>query len=334
MAKKAVTKSKALIPEVIEAPPSAELVKLQTDGTIIEQFVNGLRVFFATAQQYEMEAKHNLVQMESRRNILPTNGDEDFALVEEVRRINSHRKELLAHWEITAVISRVHKTLTGIRGRGDSADETAAQIGNGLHQRYKDAETLRARQEEERLRLEAEERQRQERQKQQDELERQALKAEAASPDLSPREQKFVDAITSNVTGWKGNPTRAAEVAQYKDAQAQGAKLMALPKILRAIEAVENAARLRQQAAAVKAAPVEIEHVAVKADVAKGDVETWSAEVTDVALFLESYRSGRYGLAFDVVEPAMPKLNDLARSMHENMDRIPGLRAKKKTSVR
>ncbi len=319
----------AVVPVVVEPEPQ-DVIALRSDASMIQQFVGGMRVFFERANLLEMEAKANLVRMETRA--LPTNGDDDHKLQEDIRAMRAHKGEAESHWEITALISRVHRRLTSKRAIATDADDRAITIGNSLHNRYADNARAAARAEEERIRREAEDRQRREREAELAELEKQRLKAEANSPDLSAREQSFVDAYTSEVTGWKGNGKRAAEVAQYKDPDATAARLLNTPKIKKAIDSAETAKRLKQQAQAIREAPVEVEHVEVRPDLTKGgERTTWGAEIINEQALIDAVIRGEAPRS--LLMGNRVAVNDLGKKLRENVDRIPGLRHTKKTGV-
>jgi hypothetical protein len=330
MAKKtaAPKKSTAIIPEVV----GEELQLTTNEGGLIESFVHGLTGFFTRASALETKAKSLLE--EARRWKEPTDGDSDKALVERVRAITATKREIEEHWQITATVSRFHRRLTAARDRGVSVLEEATQLGTRLHNSYAEAERRRAREEEDRQRREAEQRAKLDRERELAQLEAAALEAEEQSADLSDREARFVDYYT----GPYSQPATAARQAGYKNPDQAAAKLLSQDKILHAIEAKRDAQRLREQAAAKRTAPVEVESVQVKADVAKGDTSRWSGEVLDADLFLASVLDPltrtRLGIPADVVKIDEVKLNDYARSLHEQLDRWPGVRAKKTTSIR
>lgn len=331
MAKKAAAiKSKAITPEVIV--DSQELQVTTTEGGLIESFVRGLSGFFTRATALETRAKQLLEEAKSWKQ--PTDGASDKALVEKVRTITAAKREIEDHWQITATVSRFHRRLTAARDRGVDVLEEASQLGTRLHNAYAEAERRRAREEEDRQRREAEERAKLDRERELARLEAAALEAEASSPDLSDREARFVDYYT----GPYSEPARAAQHAGYKNPDQAAAKLLSQDKILQAIAAKRDALRLREQATAKRTAPVEVESVRVQADVAKGDTSRWSGEVIDAGAFLaavlDPLARTRLGIPADVVTIDTVKLNEYARALHEQLDRWPGVRAKKTTSIR
>lgn len=326
MAKKAAT------PEVLDmalVDVSAEDQKLVADaGMAIRTFFSGLAAFFGTARDLEVTAKANLEKAKTLK--APTNGDEDAVIVEFVRDVAAHNKQVEDHWGITAIVSGFHRKLTAKRTLATSADEEARKIGTGLHNTYTEAERRRAAAETERQRRENEQRALDEQNAKAAALEAEAVAREEASAGLSEREQMFVDLYVLN-----GNVLQAAQRAGYKDAMKQAARLITLPKIAAAIKAKQEAMTLRQQATAERAKPVEVETVQVKADTnTRGDTTTWSGEVLDAQALVEAFRSGKYGIPADVLTVNAVKLNEYARSLHERMDLWPGVRANKKTGIR
>jgi hypothetical protein len=330
MAKPAAAKGKAIVPEIVV--DTEELQVATTEGGLVATFLKGLTEFFNRARDLEAGAKRTLE--EARKWKAPTNGDQYKALVERVRAATAAKREIEEHWQITATVSRFHRRLTAARERGITLLDEATALGTQLHNAYAEQERRRAREEEDRQRREAEERARLDRERELARLDAAALDAEAQSADLSDREARFVDYYT----GPYPSPARAAQQAGYKNPDHAAAKLLSLDKILKAIEAKRDALRLREQAAAKRTAPVEIERVSVKADVAKGDTSRWSADVFDagllIAAVLDPLTRTRLGIPADVVTVDAVKLNEYARALHEQLDRWPGVRAKKTTSIR
>jgi hypothetical protein len=312
--------------EIVEAD-APDLMPALVDGTAIGSFVANLRQFFAQAQLIEMDANATLARMQGLR--LPTNAAEDEQVMNEVRAITQKKKVADEHWAVTQLFSRMHKWTVARRERAGRPLDEAAAIGNRLHTTYKDAEVRRAREEQLRLQREAEEKARREQERQLAELEKAALKAEAASPDLSEREQSFISLYLQHRNG-----PSAARLAGFKDADAAALRLLKAPKILKALEAAEKAIALRKQAVAIKTSPIEVEDVVVKPDIAGGgDRTTWSCEIIDVAAFRDAVFEGKYGIPRDTLIPSPTTLNQYARDMKHLLDRWPGVRAVKKTTV-
>lgn len=323
---------KPAAPIIDVVPDDPEVALATQEGGQVQAFVAGLRVFFERARHLETHAKATLLTAKTWQR--PTSKEEDEHLVANVRSVNAQKREVEDHWTITAMVSRFHRRLTAARDRGVGPLEEAAGIGNRLHAAWAEEERRRAREEDERQRREAEERARRDREQELADLERLALEAEASSPDLSEREARFVDYLT----GPYQVPARAAQQAGFKSPEAAAARLLAMPKIAQAVEQARSAKALRDQAAARRAAPVVVEHQPVKAAVAKGGAETWSGEVYDpdafLAALLDPMTRTRLGIPSDIATFLPAKVNEYARSLHEQIDRWPGVRHKKTTSIR
>ena len=334
-----MAKSKAMIGEVLDkgVGVSEDEQLATTAGAAIREFLKGVAGFFTTAQALERDARMTLTKAKDLK--APTSGDEDAKVQDLVREANLQKRTIEDHWKITSVVHVFHKRLVAARTRGTDCADEAATIGNLLHSTYKEAEVRRAREEEDRLRREAEEKARQARQRELDDLERAAVKAEESSPHLSDREEVFVglflgDPDRGGDQRFAGNAQGAAAAVGFKDGIAAAARLMSSPKIQKAIKARQDADALRRQAEAKKAMPVEVEHQAVTPDVQRGgDRTTWTGEIRDGQAFIDAVFEGRHGIPRDVLRIDEVKLNEYARSMHELMDRWPGVRAKKNTKV-
>jgi hypothetical protein len=325
-----MAKKGAAAAEVIDVTENVELVETRDDGGAIAAFVGNLRQFFTQARTLEAQAKVTLAK--AQQLTLPKTADQDVYLQTFVKEANAHRKLVAEHWEITSVIHRFHRRLTAARDRGVQMDEQAALIANQLHNRYVEEEKRKAAAETERRRREAEARERQDRIRQQEALEAQALSAEANSPDLSEREQAFVDYVFAG-----NNPAYAAQRAGYKDFAAQGLRLAASEKIQLALAAKQQARVARDQAEAVKRAPIVVEHEEVKPDIkrATGAVTrtTHSAEVLDLNRLRDAAFEGGYGIPRDLFVVDVAKLNGYARDLQQQIERWPGVRYIKKTQV-
>lgn len=312
-------------PEIV----SPELMIVEQNGSVVRDWLGAARQFFRETQEMELAAKSFLMRAESLA--VPTNGDQDEQLQAFIRDGNSGIKAIEAKWTITRVLHQLHGMAVAGRKRGTDAYLNGVTIGNRLHNQWSDNEKRRAQQESDRLRREAEANAARERQEELDRLEREALRAEAQSDDLSAREQEFVDRVTNG-----GNTSvLAARYAGYKDPEGAAARLMNTPKIKAAIEGKIIAKRARQQQTALKESPVQVEStiVDVQPDTRGGDRTTWSADILDERAFVQAVVSGQHGIPLDCLTINQVRLNELARSLHENMDRFPGVRARKTTRV-
>lgn len=319
-------------PEVIDVTPDPPEVALaRQEGLSIQTFIEGLRETFTQGVALEKNAHAALDA--AKRFTLPTTADQDVTLQSFIKATATGKKQIVANWQITAIVHSFHKRLVAVRSRGEALYDEAAQIATRLHNRYVEDERRRAREEEDRLRREAEARVREARERELAALEEQALQAEASSADLSEREQRFVDQMDAGAFG----PTQCARLAGYRDPDKAGARLMALPKIQAAIQAKRHAADLRRQAEAVKALPVDVETVTVKPNIQRAagasDRTTHGGEVVDAQALIEAVFDGRYGIPRDVLMVNPVKVNEYGRSMRELINRWPGVRYTKKTTV-
>lgn len=321
MAKRSTEKpAQAIITAVLP-----ELVPTQADGITLIDFFNGLVRFSQEAMALELRAKATLDA--ARALTVPTSKDEDEAIQTFIRRAAADEKQVDGHWVITKIVSAFHKRMTGARGRALTPLAEAKDIAQRLHNRYADAERRRVEEEAAANRKREEEAAAEARRKELEQLEAAALKAESSSPDLSERERAFVDAI---VDGFE--QATAATMAKYRNPHAQATRLMATPKIQKAIAAARAAKELRQQQEALAEKPLEVAETApVESQIgaAGSDRTRYGAEVFDLAKWREGIRSG--AIPIDTAVPHEPTLNDYGRKLREQIDRWPGVRHTKKT---
>jgi len=192
---------------------------------------------------------------------------------------------------------------------------------------FENAERERIRVEEERQRQEQLRVENERRAREQAALEEAALKAEQGSEDLSDRERQFVDLVFSGV-----HPTTAAERVGYKDPARRSPILMATEKIQAAINGMEQAAAIRQQAAAVAEKPIEVKKVEVESRLGKvagmGTTVTFTGECYDYRAFVEAFKRDEVDIETfcEMTQPSETGGNAKARALKENLDRIVGWR--------
>lgn len=328
MAKKA--KAEPVV-DVLDLIPEDEAQIISIDGGVILGWLQKAAEFFRTGRELEKSALSVLAT--AKGLIVPTTADADVVIQKFIQRTTADKKEIEAHWGICAVVHRVHRRLTAKRDVGVKALEEANQIGNRLHNAYTAAERRRAEEEENRRREQAEFEARQLREQELARAEQDAVEREAASPDLSDREARFVEAV------WQGRntPETSARLAGYRDPRAAALKLAGQQKILDAIKAKQDAAEIRRQAAVRAAAPIVPDYQEVTPDIKKAagafDRTTVSGVIVDVDALRQAYLSGKYGLPADLMEPVQRVVNDLARQMGPRLNTIPGLRYKSETKV-
>ena len=315
-------------PEALARFPELQLAV--QDGQLVTTFLRTLVRGFIVGRELENTAMQMLKEATANRATPPTTREADETVQRRLKLARGHKKAIVEHWNICGILSRLHKRVTPMRDRGADAADEAVLIWNTLHNTYVEDERRRAQAEEDRRRREAEDRERAERQKILDEMEAEALRVEAESPQLSDREEHFVELMA---TGFNA-PEAAARAAGFKDPVKTSLRLIALPKILQAIEAKRKAAEMRKQAEAVKATPLDVQIEEVKPNIATGithDRTTHSCEILDERAVLEAYRSGGFGVPPELFSVSQTVANQLARERREQLNRIPGLRYRKET---
>ena len=316
---------------LIQAIP--ELVPTRAESMTIREFIASLTPFFQTARTLEVAAKATLQR--ARASATPAHADADALIQVEIRQSSTDKKIVEDHWKITSTLFNFQRRLVTARKRATDALDEAATIWQRQHNTFAEMARRTAQAEQDRLRREAEAQAQQERTAELARLEQQALDAEAASGDLSERERSFVDYYT----GPYRDPVRAAQQAGYKDPAMQAPRLLSMPKIQAAIKGKLEANALRDQRAAVKDAPLDVQVPTVAPNIAKvgTDRTTKSAEVYDPEAFMAALLDPRTRTAlgipatcatFDQVE-----LNRQARDLGEFIGRWPGVRLVKKTTT-
>jgi hypothetical protein len=300
-------------------------------GANVIAFVGSLALFFKTATALEAKAKGTLAIAQQLKAQPPKNGADDEVLQRFIIRAREEYKGVTAHWEITSKISKFHKTLTAARARATDALEEAGKIATELHNDYTRAEQRRVEAENQRREDQARSDQQAIRDRELAEAEAAAIAEEAKSEKLSLREGMFLEKYLAT-----GNAILAARHAGYRDAAAQAPKLIASAKIIDAIAGKREADELRKQAAALATKPLDPVHIEeVKADVGKAgsDRTTYSAKVTDAALFIKAVIAQTHGIPVSCLAIDQTQLNICARDFRELINRWPGVELVKKTGV-
>ena len=334
MAKKAAAKPHVVTPEVIDGQERPEVALIRRESEPVATLMQNMQVFFAKAEDLEAQAKAELADAQATWKA-PTCKEEDEDLVARIRQNAAATKEFDAHWEITTVLSRMHRSMTGLRNRGADMREKIKNHGNYLHAAWERLERERVQREEAELRRQEQARLQQQREAEAAEAERTAIEAEANSPHLGERESRFVDLYMAN----GGDAVRAAKGAGYANVDANANRLLKTSKIMQAIEARRQAVAIRQQAAAKAALPVEptIQHAAPVAQVAAKARTYQSCEVTDAAKFmavlLDPQLRAHYRVPAEAATFVQSVLNDMARQIGDKVNLVPGLRLKVVTSV-
>lgn len=330
MVKKAAAKPE---PEVLEAP-SPDLAPVESDGQIVTSFIAGVVQFFREAMALEASAREYRGAAEVLHK--PTNADEDSEIQTFIKKGTSGIKEIEAHYDpIASAFHNIHRRITSARGRSVKFREDGKAIAQRLHNEYAEEERRKAFAEQERLRREEEARQKAARDAEAKRLEEEALAREAASPELSEREDRFTEYVASDVY----MPARAAQLAGYANPEVMASRLMAMPKIIQAIDAKREAKRLREQAAARRDQPISTASVpAIKPNLGKAaggsfDRTFHSAELLNAGALIAAVIAGGHGIPHDVLTVNEAKLNEYARSLQERINAWPGVRYKKETKT-
>lgn len=341
MATKKATTKKAAVPEVLEAEaPEVALVLTESAGII--EWLSGLAPFFKTAKAIEVDA------LATRDRVLklpvPTTKEEDAAMRQEALAARDKKKAALAHWDpITALLSKLHKRATSGRGRATDPLEEAEKFATRQHDTFEREENRRALAEQERIRREEERKANEARERTLAEFEAAALKAEESSPELSAREERFVALHCGlNADGTRhGAPAAAmlaAGAAGYKNPADMAPRLIASDKIRAAIEARQAAHTMRVQLEVMREMPPAIDEEKVEAAAPKlntGDSHTWTAVCLDpVALRDAAFEQPALGIPRDLFVLDEAALNRYARSLEKQIERWPGVKATRKTTIR
>lgn len=297
-------------------------------GLVVMDWLKQAAQFFREASQLERECKTLL--MAAKATPKPTDAASDLVVQAQAKKTNAAIKACREKWNpVTQATDALHALTVKCRQRGADAGKEAADIWNAQHFGYKREAQERA--EAETRRLEAIERARAAaaRQAEIDAIEAEAVQAEESGEALSSREQKFVDLfrMSSGTEAQKAN--HAAGLAGFR-AQNSGARLIGLQKIRSAIVSADLAASLRSQAVAQRNAPIVTREVEqVQADVQKGGIDraTYTAEVFDAEALIAAIIAGAVPSDLLQINPVVA--NQYARSLRENLNRWPGIRAKR-----
>lgn len=355
-----MAKSKARKPEVSDRDGSfaettspittALTVALSEDSTFvvnvglaIKTFVANAATFFAGAADLEKDASSRLNSAKLLK--VPTTTEEDQTMQRFAVESKTAAKAAEEYWGITQVLHGWHTRAVAGRKRAVDPNEQAAKIATAHHVEFErlDAERVRREQvaEDERVRLLQEKLQREE----QEALEAKALEAEANAPELSKREQLYVDELhrltsdPSNRLSQVANLERKAYLAAgFTGDPAFGVeRLKRMPKITEALAARVKAEALRRQAEAVKLAPPPVVHtVEIKTAVVRAagvkQRETWSGVVDNAQEFIDAVFDGKHGIPRTLLMIDPTALNKYASDLKERMDAWPGVHAKKTTT--
>jgi hypothetical protein len=184
---------------------------------------------------------------------------------------------------------------------------------------FQAAEKRRVDEENEKRRREAEEQARKDREAVLRKMEAAALRAEADSDALSPREMAFAVKIVMGT-----NEVVAAREAGYKDPSSAAARLMQTNKIIQAIASQRKAREIREQQQAERNRPLDVQTREVVRETAKvsgvRNTVTYSARVDDEQALWAAVVAGTVpSQAFKVDEVF---LNSQARQLRESFESV------------
>lgn len=267
--------------------------------------------------------------------IIVTDTDSHRAALEALRRGKALKRGIDDHWR--KVLRWLEDRKRDIRTIMDTDLELVDPGITALSTSslaFEHAERERVRLEEDRQRIANERIADEKRERELADLERQAQQAEATSADLSDRERAFVmrchASLGADLTSarWLN---AAAESCGFKQ-DGYGVTLFKREKIQYALTALKQAQAIREQAAAVAEKPVEVTKVEVQSNLAKvagtRTVKTYTGECFDYRLYVESFQRGLVDIEqfMQLTQPSTTGGNSLARSLRENLDRVPGWR--------
>lgn len=318
-------------PEVIDVGAVSEDQRLIVeDGSVLSTFLQNVAAFMETAQGLEKKAQG--LEAESLALVMPTSAEEDEGLQRFVQRARGVSKEIASHWIVTGVFHAMHKRTVALRERGAKKADAAGERAQRLHNGYADRERQKAAEENARRQREEEERAARQRDEEAAKAEAEAVAKEEALEDLSDRERQFVQLFAFG----QNTGERAAKAAGFKDPRASASRLLGKAKILTAIKAAQDAAALRKQAEARKAAPLavrEVEQVQPALGGAGSDRTTWKGVVVDEAAFVQAVVDGKLGIPLRCLTVNQAVLTEYARNARPAMARWPGVKAVSSTTT-
>lgn len=242
------------------------------------------------------------------------------------------KRKIEAHYAaIKAPLNAARATVLEMERQHLAPIDEALKIALHLDVSFIDAEERRVAAEAARQREENERIAREQREAELAAAEAEAAQLEADSPNLSAREQTFVDGI---LAGFLSNV--AAERAGYKNPEQAAARLGKTQKVLDAIAAAQQARAIREQAEAQKAAPLVVEAPVVKSRVAKvagtSVRTTYSAQCIDVLALAKAVVEGR--VPVEAIQADSVFLNRQAVALRETFERVyPGCKLVKNTGI-
>lgn len=328
----------AKVGEVIDVGAGgAELEAYQEDGGILTGFIAGIGKFLTKARS--LEEKADAIAVRAKAIQPPASAEEDAAVQRFVQEANGATKAIEEHWGVTSAFSRFHRKLTAARERAADKSRGAAERAQRLHNQYVEGERRRAVEETARREREARDEAERKRAKEIADAEAEAVKREEQMTDLSERERRFVELFAFGLNTGE----TAARSAGFKDPRVAASRLLGQVKIVNAIKAAQEAQAIRKQAEARKSSPLEVREVEPEKPAIQKegtDRTTWRGELVDLDSLMTAFLGckpadyqNRYGIPADLFTIDQAKLTEYARSLHDGLNRWPGVKAIKKTST-
>lgn len=290
-------------------------------------FLKSLPDFFKKAAAIEKAATGILA--DAVKMSVPADVDGDVKLQAAIKRVNQGKLVAAAHWDgskeqpgITRILFALHRRTTNRRDIAVDALDRASVKLNNLHNDYEREAKAAAERERQRLQDIEDKRAADLQQKELDDLEAVALKAEAASDALSGREAAFAALVAAG-----SSPVKAAAAAGFKTPAQTAERLLKAKKVIKAIEGLKAAAAAREQAQAVKDAPVQATQVDVKPELARApgtsSRTTHKPVIVDAAKVIDAVFKGL--LPRDVLCIDTVRLNQYTRDTPTVVARWPGI---------
>ena len=245
-----------------------------------------------------------------------------------VREARLAKRDIPDTWNVLRKIQGLVKLMVGRRQVAERSFDAAIETAQEHHFLYVDAENKRVAAEQERKRLEAEAAAAKKRARELADIEAKAVAADEASPNLSEREERFVEFALAGA-----EPVDAARAAGYSSPEKRGPKLAKSEKIKAAIEAQEAATEARRRADAVREAPLEVEADGKMPEKLKEGTRRGSAEILDHEALRAAVIGGTHGIPVDVLIVDAVRLNQYARELGKLINRWPGCRLKIKRTL-
>ena len=205
------------------------------------------------------------------------------------------QRKITDHWaNITRSVDDLKRNLLNLKKADLEPVEAAIAHAEKTIVGYVNAERQRQQAEQDRLRKEAEDQARTDREAALAAAEVEAQRLEAASDDLSAREQTFVDGLLDGLSA-----ATAAENAGYKNPAQTAERLVRTPKILAAYAAAQSAKAIREQAAITAETPLTVAVEAAPSQLGKvvgtSLRTTYSCEIVDAKKLYEAFRKEELG---------------------------------------